>query len=216
MKELKNEYDVVILAAGDFPTDITAMHILRTAKHLIACDGAVEDLLKMDIKPEIIVGDGDSVSESTKKKYQHIFHTIEEQEDNDLTKATKYALQYFNLTDSTTFCYLGATGKREDHTLGNIALLLHYYKHLNIVPTMVTNYGWFTISQGETTFAAFPHQQVSIFQIGGKHIESKGLKWNIYPFSELWQGTLNEAMGNSFTINSDSVYLVYQTHKPKE
>lgn len=72
MKELKNEYDVVILAAGDFPTDITAMHILRTAKHLIACDGAVEDLLKMDIEPEVIVGDGDSVSESTKKKYQHI------------------------------------------------------------------------------------------------------------------------------------------------
>ena len=61
MKELKNEYDVVILAAGDFPTDITAMYILRTAKHLIACDGAVEDLLKMDIEPEVIVGDGDSV-----------------------------------------------------------------------------------------------------------------------------------------------------------
>ena len=29
MKELKNEYDVVILAAGDFPTDVAAMRILR-------------------------------------------------------------------------------------------------------------------------------------------------------------------------------------------
>ena len=81
---------------------------------------------------------------------------------------------------------------------------------------MVTNYGWFTVSQGKTTFAAFPKQQVSIFQIGCKRIESEGLKWNIYPFSELWQGTLNEAVGNSFTIDSDSAYLVYQTHKPKE
>ena len=89
-------------------------------------------------------------------------------------------------------------------------------KELNIVPTMVTNYGWFTVSQGKTTFAAFPKQQVSIFQIGCKRIESKGLKWNIYPFNELWQGTLNEAVGNSFTIDSDSAYLVYQTHKPKE
>lgn len=216
MKEQKTEYDVVILAAGDFPTDVTAMRILRNAKHLIACDRAVEDLLEMDIEPEVIVGDGDSVSATTKAKYQHIFHTIEEQEDNDLTKATKYALQHFNLSGTPTFCYLGATGKREDHTLGNIALLIHYYKQLNIVPTMVTNYGWFTVSQGKTTFAAFPKQQVSIFQIGCKRIESEGLKWNIYPFSELWQGTLNEAVGNSFTINSDSAYLVYQTHKPKE
>ena len=32
MRELKNEYDVVILAAGDFPTNETAIHILRTAK----------------------------------------------------------------------------------------------------------------------------------------------------------------------------------------
>lgn len=216
MKERKTEYDVVILAAGDFPTDVTAMRILRNAKHLIACDRAVEELLEMDIEPEVIVGDGDSVSATTKAKYQHIFHTIDEQEDNDLTKATKYALQHFNLPDTPTFCYLGATGKREDHTLGNIALLIHYYKQLNIVPTMVTNYGWFTVSQGKTTFAAFPKQQVSIFQIGCKRIESKGLKWNIYPFNELWQGTLNEAVGNSFTIDSDSAYLVYQTHKPKE
>ncbi|AFJ08246.1 thiamin pyrophosphokinase [Prevotella intermedia] len=216
MKERKTEYDVVILAAGDFPTDVTAMRILRNAKHLIACDRAVEELLEMDIEPEVIVGDGDSVSATTKAKYQHIFHTIDEQEDNDLTKATKYALQHFNLSGTPTFCYLGATGKREDHTLGNIALLIHYYKQLNIVPTMVTNYGWFTVSQGKTTFATFPKQQVSIFQIGCKRIESKGLKWNIYPFNELWQGTLNEAVGNSFTIDSDSAYLVYQTHKPKE
>ena len=93
MRELKNEYDVVILAAGDFPTNETAIHILRTAKHLIACDGAVEEVLRMGIEPEVIVGDGDSVSTATKVKYQSIFHTIVEQEDNDLTKATKYALQ---------------------------------------------------------------------------------------------------------------------------
>lgn len=216
MKELKNKYDVVILAAGDFPTDVAAMRILRNAKHLIACDGAVEELLEMNIEPEVIVGDGDSVSAATKAKYLSIFHTIEEQEDNDLTKATKYALRCFDLKEKPTFCYLGATGKREDHTLGNIALLIHYYKHLNIAPTMVTNYGWFTVSQGKTTFAAFPKQQVSIFQIGCKRMESKGLKWNIYPFSEFWQGTLNEAVGNSFTIEADSAYLIYQTHKPKE
>ena len=111
MKERKTEYDVVILAAGDFPTDVTAMRILRNAKHLIACDGAVEELLEMDIEPEVIVGDGDSVSATTKAKYQHIFHTIEEQEDNDLTKATKYALQHFNLPDTSAILVQQESGK---------------------------------------------------------------------------------------------------------
>ena len=51
MKELKNEYDVVILAAGDFPTDVAALRILRNAKHLIACDGSVVDLMELNIEP---------------------------------------------------------------------------------------------------------------------------------------------------------------------
>ena len=33
MKELKNEYDVVILAAGDFPTDITATKKYKKKKN---------------------------------------------------------------------------------------------------------------------------------------------------------------------------------------
>lgn len=215
MKELKTEYDVVILAAGDFPTSVVPMRVLRNAKHLVVCDGAVNELEQLGIIPEVIVGDGDSISPTLKAKYQHILHTIAEQEDNDLTKATKYALQHFQLNEKPSFCYLGATGKREDHTLGNIALLLHYYKYLEIEPTMVTDYGYFMPSSGKTTFAAFPHQQVSIYQMGCKELKSEWLKWEIYPFSALWQGTLNEAIGNAFTIDGDAAYLVYQTHQPK-
>ena len=84
-------FSTVILAAGDFPTHVLPLHILRTAENLIVCDGALEDLLEYDIEPTAVVGDGDSLSEELKQRYAHIYHPISEQEFNDLTKATLFA-----------------------------------------------------------------------------------------------------------------------------
>ena len=106
------------------------------------------------------------------------------------------------------FCYLGATGKREDHTLGNISLMLYYYRQLAIDPVMITDYGYFVAASGTTRFESFPEQQVSIFNATCKELSSNGLKWDIYPFSELWQGTLNEALSNEFTIQADGDYII--------
>ena len=210
-------FSAVILAAGDFPTHVLPLHILRTAENLIVCDGALEDLLEYDIEPTAVVGDGDSLSEELKQRYAHIYHPISEQEFNDLTKATLFARSHLKMDASThtrpRFCYLGATGKREDHTLGNISLMLYYYRQLAIDPVMITDYGYFVAASGTMRFDSFPGQQVSIFNATCKELTSNGLKWDIYPFSELWQGTLNEALSNEFTIQADGDYLIYRTHK---
>jgi len=57
---------------------------------------------------------------------------------------------------------VGATGKREDHTLGNISLLADYMKTAKVV--MVTDYGIFTPMQGITEFTSHKGQQVSLFR----------------------------------------------------
>ena len=164
-----------------------------------------------------MVGDGDSLSDTLKQRYAHIYHPISEQEFNDLTKATLFARSHLKMDASThtrpRFCYLGATGKREDHTLGNISLMLYYYRQLGIDPEKVTDYGYFVVASGTTRFDAFPGQQVSIFNATCKEMSSNGLKWDAYPFNELWQGTLNEALTNEFTIFADGDYLIYRTHK---
>ena len=129
-------FSAVILAAGDFPNHVLPLRILRTAENLIVCDGALEELLEYEIEPTAVVGDGDSLSEELKQRYAHIYHPISEQEFNDLTKATLFARSHLKMDASThtrpRFCYLGATGKREDHTLGNISLMLYYYRQLAI------------------------------------------------------------------------------------
>ncbi len=200
MKELP---DIVILANGSFPTHPVPLSILNRAKHVIACDGAVSHYPEADV----VIGDGDSVPDVCRGK----FIQIDEQEDNDLTKATLYCLRQ----GWQRIAYLGCTGLREDHTLGNIALLMRYFREMGISGTMFTDHGFFSPSQGDRTFQSFSGQQVSIFNFGSTRLRSEGLKWNSYAYKEWWQGTLNESLANHFSVLADSYYLVYQTYDAK-
>lgn len=216
----ESQFDVAILAAGDFPKNNVVLEILKKTTPLIVCDSAMEEVIAYNkdkndeeqLNPSAVVGDGDSLHSELKEKYRAIWHHYSEQDFNDLTKATKFAIKNYS---SKTIAYIGATGKREDHTIGNISLMRYYHEHLGITPTLITDYGWFVPSNGEDLFESFAGQQVSIFNCGCKRLESEGLKWNISPFNELWEGTLNEATSDSFKINGDGEYLVFRTFKKK-
>ena len=200
---MNTEFDAVIVANGEFPTHEIPLAILKSVKHIVACDGAIKNVPQA----EVVVGDGDSVPQA----YHDRLIKIEEQEDNDLTKATRYCLSM----KWRKIAYLGCTGKREDHTLGNIGLLMRYFRKMGVEGWMFTDYGCFTPACGSQTFPSKKGQQVSIFNFGCKQLTSEGLKWNSYAYDEWWQGTLNEAMGDSFSFRADDYYLVYQTYDVK-
>ena len=197
---MNTQFDVVIVANGEFPTNEIPLGILKNAKHIVACDGAIKNVPRA----EVVVGDGDSVP----TVYHDKLIQIEEQEDNDLTKATRYCLSM----KWHKIAFLGCTGKREDHTLGNIGLLMRYFREMGVEGMMFTDYGFFTPACGNHTFQSQKGQQVSIFNFGCKQLTSEGLRWNSYAYEEWWQGTLNEALGDKFSFCADGYYLVYQTY----
>ena len=199
MKKL--QFDAVIVANGQFPTHRIPLEVLEKASHVIACEGAVSQVPYA----EAVVGDGDSVP----AEYHDRLIRVDEQEDNDQTKATRYCLKqgWHNIA------YLGATGMREDHTLGNISLLMRYFREFGIRGIMFTDYGFFTPVQGPCTFNSFTGQQVSVFNFGCTRIHSEGLCWNSYAYEQWWQGTLNEALADRFSIDTDGYYMVYQTYE---
>ena len=200
---MKEVYDAVIVANGQFPTHAIPLDILKNTSHIICCDGAIKNVTQA----EVVVGDGDSVPEA----YRDRLIQITEQDDNDLTKATRYCVEH----GWKRIAYLGCTGKREDHTLGNISLLMRYYRDMGVDGTMFTDYGFFTPAYGNRTFPSIKGQQVSLFNFGSHQITSEGLRWDAYNFSEWWQGTLNEALSDTFSIQADGYYLVYQTYEVK-
>lgn len=203
--------DAVILANGDYPTHPIPAGVLQRAPYICCCDGAAMQLAAHGLQPDAIVGDGDSLSNEQKNLFQHILHLESEQDDNDLTKATRHCKALgFN-----TIAYLGATGKREDHTLGNISLMARYMDEMGINATLFTDYGWFTSAKGDAQYKSFEGQQVSIFNLTCTKIEAEGLKWQPYAYRQWWQGTLNEAMGCSFCLHADGIFMVFRTYNRK-
>lgn len=203
--------DAVVLCNGDYPSSPVPLQILSQAPFVCCCDDAATGYLRRGHRPDAIVGDGDSLPQAFKEQYADIWHHVAEQEDNDQTKATRFLMK----RGFTHLCYLGATGRREDHTLGNISLLARYAVEFGLHPVMVTDYGYFLVACGDAVFATFPRQQVSIFNLTCTQLDGRGLRWHSFPYHRLWQGTLNEAIGHEVDFNADGTYIVYLTHQPK-
>lgn len=198
-------FPTVILANGAFPVHEIPLRQLRKAERLICCDGAVENLLAFGMQPDWIVGDMDSLPKELKNSYSSIIQHYSEQETNDLTKSVRFCCS----RGWTKISILGATGKREDHTLGNLSLLADYAEIATV--QALTDYGIFTPLLHSSDFQSFRGQQISIFSLDPEvEITADGL---VYPLvgrrlSSWWQGTLNEATGSSFSLKFNSGKLL--------
>jgi len=210
----KERPSIAILAAGDFPQAKEPLQALREAEVRICCDSAAESLVAHGLEPDRIVGDLDSLSPAFQKRYAGILTRIAEQDDNDLTKAFHVALTM----EPSSITILGATGKREDHTLGNVSLLLDYAREAACPVEMLTDYGRFTAIFDTATLPAVPGQQVSIFAFDNTlTITSAGLKYptDAVVFDSLWKATLNEALSETFTLtlsHPSGVLLFFADH----
>lgn len=196
--------EAVILANGEYPTHVLPLKILEEAKFVVCCDGAANEYILRGHTPDIIIGDGDSLSPENKTRFSDIIHHIADQETNDQTKAVHFLQE----KGYQRIAIVGATGKREDHTLGNISLLLDYMKSGMEVRT-VTDYGVFIPASGTQTFVSHTGQQISIINFGAKGLQGEGLVYPLSDFTNWWQGTLNEATSDEFTIHCTGEYLVF-------
>ncbi len=200
----------VILADGDFPAHPVPLAILHAAAPLVCCDGAADALADAGLTPDVVIGDLDSISPTRRERFRSVLVEDRDQETNDLTKAVNWCRQ----RGIQAVTILGATGKREDHTLANIALLARY--NLDIRAEMVTDHGTFSVARTSCEFATFPVQQISLFSLTPETaITSTGLKYPLagMKLAELWQGSLNEATGNTFRLTfTNGTLVIFRLH----
>lgn len=116
--------EAVILANGDYPTAPQPLQLLRQAPYICCCDGGANEYIARGHMPHIIIGDGDSLCPAYRERYAALIHHNPDQETNDQTKA----VQYLHALGMHRIAIVGATGKREDHTIGNLSLLIEYMR----------------------------------------------------------------------------------------
>ena len=208
-QQIINEVEAIILAAGDFPSQSVPQKALEQYRdRIICCDGAAEALLQNGFSPMIVIGDGDSILPDTQRILFDRIIRDTEQETNDLTKAFHYAVA----RNYKRLLILGATGKREDHTLGNISLLADYMDQAEV--RMLTNYGTLVPAKGNTIFTSYPSQQISVFCMDRQPLTLYGLKWPVKNriINRWWEATLNEALSDRFEIETTGKVIVFQKY----
>ena len=199
------EHRTVILAAGDFPKrGGAAWKLLAGAMRVVACDSAADAYSRRFRKwPDVIIGDFDSVSRlSSHVLRPSSFIRISDQDTNDLEKAINYcAKQGWRVP-----VIVGATGKREDHTLGNVFRALAYGCET------VTDRGRFIPVRGKAVLKVKKGTAVSIFAPDPKtRMTSSGLQWPLegVRFRNLYCATLNRATATRVTLTASRPVSVY-------
>ena len=198
-----------ILADGAPPTHPAARAAFDAASRLVCCDGAYRKARALGRLPDLVVGDGDSLSAADRAALGERFVSIAEQETNDLDKAFRTAVARFG---GAGIVILGAGGLREDHFLGNVFRLPGFARAAPDV-AMVTDAGTFTVVTGARRYACRPGEAVSVFAPDpAARSTSEGLEWPLAGVSlaELWRGTLNRTTGTSFRLACDRPLLVYR------
>ena len=198
------ENRTVILAAGDFPkAGGAAWKLLAGATRVVACDSAADAYHRRFLKwPAVIIGDLDSISNTHLVPLPSSLVPVSDQETNDLEKAMAYcAKQGWRKP-----VIVGATGKREDHTLGNVFRALAYECEI------VTDHGRFIPVRAKATLTVAKGAAVSVFAPDPKtRMTSKGLEWplNDVKFRNLYCTTLNRATASRVMLTATRPVSVF-------
>ena len=195
---------IVILCDGEFPRKAYPLYLLDSADAVVCCDGSVLKYLRYTKRrfgkermPEAVVGDMDTLPKAWQERLAGLIVHESGQDDNDQTKAMRYVLAKH--PDVTEIHILGASGRREDHTLGNLGLLMEYTRMFDLGDIRleaVSDYSTAFPLTGSCELHVGKGRRISLFSPDNTlTIKSEGLQWPTdgVIFDNWWPATLNRA-----------------------
>jgi thiamine pyrophosphokinase len=207
-------YDALILVNGEIPSQDLWQSV--PYRVLICTDGAANTLQQTDIIPDIIIGDMDSISDSTKIRYpQAEIISLSDQTTTDFEKA----LIFSEKMKYTRILCLGMLGKSADHFVYNLSLLVRFATQLEVIGLNFIDEApqWIFPLQSKTTIHTLPHQTISFLAFPEATLTTQGLRWEL-------QNTLltqvkhhsvrNQTLSNEVEINCQGNCLAFLTENP--
>ena len=108
---------VLVIANGEIPSSKVVNNLLQNCDFIVACDGGLNHCNKLEIIPNLLCGDLDSIdsdlSEGLNSEYTDVIQ-MQNQDKSDLSKA----LSYLRDEGFTSIDVIGIEGGRLDHQFG--------------------------------------------------------------------------------------------------
>jgi thiamine pyrophosphokinase len=203
---------IIIFANGELPDLEKARSLIQQGDYIICADGGTRHALTLDMTPDLIIGDMDSVEKGQLQQLQEDHVAIElfphDKNETDLELAIHHAMQL----NPKQIVIVAALGGRLDQTLANIVLL---------TDPGVSAFD-IRLDDGVEEIFFCRHQVqvhgghgdlVSLIPWGGavSEVQTKNLKWalnkeTLYP--DKTRGISNEMLGESASISIGSGLLL--------
>jgi len=179
---------------------------VRPGDYLIAADGGYTEVINQGLRPDLAVGDFDSLGHVPENE-NVVQHPVMK-DDTDMMLAVKLGFE----KGYTKFFIYGALGGRLDHTLANVQTLMYIANH--------GGQGWLigdccltAIHNSEARFNADAQGVISVFCLSG---EARGvtIEGLLYPLdnhtmqSDIALGVSNEFIGKPSCISVNDGTLV--------
>jgi thiamine pyrophosphokinase len=191
---------------GSSPSDVS--NIIKELdienSYIICADGGLDYALKYNIKPNLVIGDFDSLQGELPNNVETI-KLPTQKDDTDMMAALKEALN----RGFDDFVLLRAFSGRPDHSYANLCAL-QFLCSQGCKAVIADNNGYiFILNKGKLTLNELKGRTVSVFPFGGYSctVSYEGMK---YPLDEACL-TSDNPLGVSNEIISDDAYIIVHT-----
>ncbi len=203
---MNDKKNVSVILNGQMPTDDTIIDQITNSDYIIAVDGSANKLFDLEIIPDVIIGDLDSL-QNIKNKNTELVKTPD-QNKTDFRKTLEWCIEK-NILNISIF---GISGESEDHFLGNYYTLSDFGEKISW--KAYTDFSVISPCVGNKKFDSFKGQKVSLFCMkGSSTVNSKNLEYPLqsYPLKPSDDAVRNLSLEDHFTIESTTTILVFQS-----
>ncbi len=167
----------IIIANGDKPNKKFIQFLIDEGfNKIFSADGGLENTIKLNLRPDYIIGDFDSVDKEKLSLFRgkSIIKKIKNQDTSDVEKCLNIAIK--KKFDQVVLT--GAIGGRLDHTINNVGIVLKYFKRILVM--ILSEKSLLIPLTGKITIRSKKGEQISFFAFKkSTQIISQGLKYNL-------------------------------------
>ena len=198
--------NVSVILNGQMPTDDAIINQITNSDYIIAVDGSANKLFDLEIIPDVIIGDLDSLQNINNKNIELV--KTPNQNKTDFRKTLEWCIEK-NILDISIF---GISGESEDHFLGNYYTLSDFGEKISW--KAFTDFSVISPCMGNKKFESFKGQKVSLFCMkGSSTVNSENLEYPLqsYHLKPSDDAVRNLSLEDHFTIESTTTILVFQS-----